>query len=50
MTPLDFKNFVLEIADKVGFDKNKLFLGGDHLGYLLGLILMKKKQWKMQLN
>ena len=31
MTPLDFKNFVLGIADKVGFDPKRLFLGGDHL-------------------
>lgn len=34
MTPLDFKNFVLGIADKVGFDPKRLFLGGDHLGPL----------------
>ena len=34
MTPLDFKNFVLKIAEEVGFDKNKLFVGGDHLGPL----------------
>ena len=34
MTPLDFKNFVLKIAEEVGFDKHKLFLGGDHLGPL----------------
>lgn len=34
MTPLDFKNFVLKIAEEVGFDKSKLFLGGDHLGPL----------------
>ena len=34
MTPLDFKNFVLKIAEEVGFDKNKLFLGGDHLGLI----------------
>lgn len=34
MKPLDFKNFVLEIAQKVGFDAKRLFLGGDHLGPL----------------
>lgn len=34
MTPLDFKNFVLGIAEKVGFDPKRLFLGGDHLGPL----------------
>lgn len=43
MTPLDFKNFVLEIADKVGFDKNKLFLGGDHLGPLTWTHLNEKE-------
>ena len=40
---LDFKNFVLEIADKVGFDKNKLFLGGDHLGPLTWTHLNEKE-------
>ena len=34
MTPLDFKNFVVEIANNIGFDTSKLFLGGDHLGPL----------------
>lgn len=34
MKPLDFKNFVLSVAAKVGFDTKKLFLGGDHLGPL----------------
>lgn len=34
MKPLDFKNFVLGVAAKVGFDAKKLFLGGDHLGPL----------------
>lgn len=34
MTPRDFKNFVLGIAEKVGFDSKRLFLGGDHLGPL----------------
>ncbi len=34
MKPLDFKNFVLDVAAKVGFDTKKLFLGGDHLGPL----------------
>lgn len=34
MTPMDFKNFVLEIAEEVGFNTTKLFLGGDHLGPL----------------
>lgn len=34
MKPLDFKNFVEGIADKLSFDKEKIFLGGDHLGPL----------------
>lgn len=34
MKPADFKTFVEGICDEVGFDKSKLFLGGDHLGPL----------------
>ena len=34
MTPADFRKFVLDIAEKNGFDKDRLFLGGDHLGPL----------------
>lgn len=34
MKPQDFMNFVLDVAKKQGFDTNKLFLGGDHLGPL----------------
>lgn len=32
MTPKDFKEYVYEIADKISFDKDKIILGGDHLG------------------
>lgn len=32
MKPVDFKNFVYGIAEKVGFPKDRLILGGDHLG------------------
>lgn len=32
MTPQDFRNFVEGIAQKVGFDIQRLILGGDHLG------------------
>lgn len=32
LTPLDFKSFVFEIANKVGFPTDKIILGGDHLG------------------
>ncbi len=34
MTPADFKKFVFDIADGCGFDRNRIFLGGDHLGPL----------------
>ena len=34
MKPADFKKFVLDIAEKNGFDKDRIFLGGDHLGPL----------------
>lgn len=34
MLPADFKEFVYKIADKVGFPKDKIILGGDHLGPL----------------
>ena len=34
MKPEDFRRFVLGLAEKNGFDKDKLFLGGDHLGPL----------------
>lgn len=34
MKPIDFKNFVLDIAKTYDFDTRKLFLGGDHLGPL----------------
>ena len=31
MKPADFKKYVLDIAEKNGFDQNRIFLGGDHL-------------------
>ena len=34
MKPVDFKNYVYDLADKIGFNTKKLFLGGDHLGPL----------------
>ena len=44
MTPMDFKNFVNKMADEIGFDKSKLFLGGDHLGPLtFGRVCQKKR-------
>lgn len=35
MMPEDFKGYVYGIADKVGFDKDLIILGGDHLGPLV---------------
>lgn len=34
MQPADFRDFVFQIADNCGFPREKLFLGGDHLGPL----------------
>lgn len=32
MRPADFRDFVYAIADKVGFNRSRILLGGDHLG------------------
>ena len=32
MKPLDFDNFVFSIANRIKYPKNKIILGGDHLG------------------
>ncbi len=32
MTPRDFREFVFSIADEAGFPRERLLLGGDHLG------------------
>lgn len=34
MKPADYRDFVYKIADEVGFPKDKIILGGDHLGPL----------------
>jgi D-tagatose-1,6-bisphosphate aldolase subunit GatZ/KbaZ len=34
MKPADYRDFVYEIADRVGFPREKVILGGDHLGPL----------------
>ncbi|MEG0469622.1 MAG: class II D-tagatose-bisphosphate aldolase, non-catalytic subunit [Longicatena sp.] len=34
MTPMDFRNFVMEKAKAIDFDESRVFLGGDHLGPL----------------
>lgn len=32
MTPSEFRDYVYQIADKIGYDKSNIILGGDHLG------------------
>lgn len=32
MKPADFRNYIYQIADDMGYDKNNIILGGDHLG------------------
>jgi len=34
MTPKDYVNYIYELADKVSFPKERIILGGDHLGPL----------------
>ena len=34
MTPADFRDYVYDIADRVGFPKDKIILGADHFGPL----------------
>lgn len=46
MKPVDFKNFVFKIADKVGFPREMVILGGDHLGPLTWSDLPEKEAMK----
>jgi len=46
MKPIDFKNFVLDVAKQYDYDTNKLFLGGDHLGPLTWTHLPEKEAMK----
>lgn len=46
MKPADFKKFVYKIADKVGFPREKVILGGDHLGPLTWSKLPEKEAMK----
>lgn len=34
MTPADFRDYTYGIADRIGFDREKIILGGDHMGPL----------------
>ena len=46
MKPADFKAFVEDIAKEIGFDTNKLLLGGDHLGPLTFTSLNEEEAMK----
>lgn len=35
MKPSDFRDYVYAIADKINFDRDKIILGGDHMGPLV---------------
>lgn len=34
MTPADFRDFVFKIAERINFARDRIILGGDHLGPL----------------
>lgn len=46
MTPEDFRNFVLEKANTIGVNTERIFLGGDHLGPLTFASLPEKEAMK----
>ena len=35
MKPADFRDYVYSVADKVGFERERIILGGDHMGPLV---------------
>ncbi len=43
MQPKDFKNLVYEIADRIDFPRERIILGGDHLGPLVWVDLPEKE-------
>jgi len=36
LRPADFRELVFDVADRVGFPRNRVVLGGDHLGPNVG--------------
>ena len=46
MKPADFRDFVYGIADENGFDRSRIFLGGDHLGPLTWTRLNEEEAMK----
>lgn len=43
MTPADFRDFVYELADQADFSRDRIILGGDHLGPLTKVHLPEKE-------
>lgn len=50
MKPADYRDFVYEIADRVGFDRSKIILGGDHLGPLTWQNLPEEEAMKNSID
>ena len=46
MTPADFREFVFAIADKVGFARERIILGGDIWDQTAGSKKMRMRRWK----
>ena len=46
MTPADYRDFVGAIADRVGFPRERLALGGDHLGPNAWTALPAPRRWQ----
>lgn len=46
MHPADFRDFVYSIADRIGFPRERIILGGDHLGPLTWSVLPEKEAMK----
>ena len=46
MHPADFRDFVYAIADKIGFPRERIILGGDHLGPLTWSALNEEEAMK----
>ena len=46
MRPADFRDFVFGIADRIGFPRERIILGGDHLGPLTWSSLPEKEAMK----
>lgn len=47
MTPADFMREVHKMADEIGFDRSRLFIGGDHLGPLTFALYDEEKAMEL---